>query len=231
MARIDVASELALVAVCDPSVELPSGTDQPQLLRDLEPLTGSSRVFYFVTDDPVRYRIELLAGEQPPASRDRDFEPSGGAFGLEAPTGRIGVYGWGRDGVPVLAGSVDTTRGSHTLSILSRRPFDGARHEQDMTALLGDDWKYMKRVDRLGLVGCLPFVLLGVSLVFKQWRWLWAIVPLLVVSWLPSLILRWSPRYKALEQRANEHEQRRPHFVVSAARTDARLLTGGFLRV
>jgi hypothetical protein len=51
------------------------------------------------------------------------------------------------------------------------------------------------------------------------------------VSWLPSLILRWSPRSKALEQRANEHEQRRPHFVVSATPTDARLLTGGFLRV
>jgi hypothetical protein len=42
-------------------------------------------------------------------------------------------------------------------------------------------------------------VLLGISLVFKQWRWLWVIVPLLLVTWLLSLILRWSPRYKALE--------------------------------
>jgi hypothetical protein len=231
MARIDVASEQALVAVCDSSVTLPAGTDQDLLIRQLEPLVRDGKVFYLVSDDPVSYRIELLAGEPPPAALDRDFEPSGGAFGLDVPTGRIGVHGWGRDGVPVLAGSVETTGASHMLSILSRRPFDGKRHDQDMTALLGDDWIYMQRVDRLGLVGCLPIVLLGISLVFKQWRWLWVIVPLLVVTWLLSLILRWSPRYKALEQRANEHEQRLPHFLVSASPTEAPRLAGGFLRV
>jgi hypothetical protein len=135
MARIDVASEQALVVVCDPSVTLPAGTDQDLLLRQLEPLVRDGKVFYLVTDDPASYRVELLAGEQPPAALDRHFEPSGGAFGLDVPTGRIGVHGWGRDGVPVLAGSVETTGASHVLSILSRRPFDGKRHDQDMDAL------------------------------------------------------------------------------------------------
>lgn len=157
------------MAVCDGAVSLPTGTDQDALVRELERLARGGRVFYLVTDDPVRYRIGLLAGEQPPASLDRTFERSGGAFAIELPGGAATVHGWSREGVPVLAGSVDCTPGRHALSVLARRPFDGSRYVEEMRALLGSEWTYMERVNRLGLVGWLPLLATVITLVARKW--------------------------------------------------------------
>jgi len=222
---------MAIVAACDPSVTLPSGTDQDALVRELEPMARSGRVFYLITDDPIHCRIELLAGEEPPSSLGREFEPTGGAFGLELPSGRVAVQGWSRDGVPAMAGDVASVPGRHAASVLSRRPFDSSRHAEDMAALLGAEWTYMERVNRLGLVGCLPLVLTTIGVLARKWQALWYVLPLLAISWLPYLVLRRSRRYRMAERRAWEHEQTRPHYVLHVTPTAQPALAGGFLRV
>ena len=116
-------------------------------------------------------------------------------------------------------------------SVLTRRPFDGARHAEDMSELLGADWRFMQTVDRLGLVGCLPLVLTAVCMLAAKWRWLWYVLPVLAVSWLPYIVLKRSHRYKAAERRAAEQEQSRPHYVLSLTPTQQDGLSGGFLRV
>ena len=231
MVRIAVASEMAIVAVSDSSAALPSGSDQDALIRVLEPLARAARVFYLVTDDPAHYRIDVLAGEQAPAGLSREFEPCGGTFGLELPSGRLVVQGWGRDGTPVVAGTVDTKSGAQVLSVLARRPFEGTRHADDMAVLLGAEWKYMERVNRLGLVGCLPVVLLMTAVLTQNWQWLWFILPLLAVSWLPYMLLKQGRRYKWAERRAWDQEQAQPHYVLSVMPSDREALAGGFLRV
>jgi hypothetical protein len=229
--RIEVSSESGVVTLAGPTAALPAGLDQASLLRLLEPLAHSAQIFFLVTDDPVRYRIDVLVDEPLPPGLDRDFEPLGGAFRLETPSGRVALLGWDKAGEPREAGSVSVSPGMHLLSVFARRPFDGRRHTEDMTRLLGDDAKFVRIVDRLGLIGCLPMILVAISVLIARWRWLWYLVPLLAVSWMPYGILKYSGRYRRAERRASEAEQARPHYVISLAPTRQQELRGGYLRV
>ena len=68
-ARIEVSSESGVVALAGTAAALPAGLDQDSLLRQLEPLAHSAQLFFLVTDDPVRYRIDVIANEPlPPGS-------------------------------------------------------------------------------------------------------------------------------------------------------------------
>ena len=151
--RIEVASESGIVAVADPGAALPGGLDQAALLRQLEPMASAGDAFYLVTDDPLRFRIDVAAVDAPPAGLDAAFERLGGAFRLRTATGRLAVTGWDAAGRAIEAGSVVVLPGPYTLSVFGRRPFDGARHGKEMAALLGPEWMYMQRIDRLGLLG------------------------------------------------------------------------------
>jgi len=184
-ARIEVPSESGVVVLADATAGLPAGLDQEALLRQLEPLARSARIFFLLTDDPAKYRIDVIANETLPAGLDRDFEPLGGAFRLETPNGRVALIGWNKNGEPREVGSISASPGAHQLSVFTRRPFDAKRHAQDMANLLGADSKFVQMVDRLGLIGCLPLVLIAICLLAARWRWLWYLVPLLAVSWLP----------------------------------------------
>jgi hypothetical protein len=229
--RIEVASETGVVTVGDPSAALPAGLDQDAILQQLEPLALSGRIFFLVTDDPVRYRIDLFAGEAPPSSLAREFEAVGGSFRLEVTSGRVALCGWDKAGHSGEAGALAVDPGPHLLSVLTRRPFDGARHAEDMSDLLGADWKFMQTVSRLGLIGCLPLAVTAICVLAARWHWLWYVLPLLVVSWLPYIVLKRSHRYKAAERRATEQERARPHYVLGLTPTQQDGLSGGFLRV
>ncbi len=231
MTRIEVSSESGVVALAGTTAALPVGLDQDSLLQQLEPLAHAAQIFFLATDDPVRYRIDVLANEPLPPGLDRDFEPLGGAFRLEARNGRVTLIGWDKTGEPHEAGSVSVSPGVQLLSILARRPFDGRRHAEDMARLLGDDAKFKHAVDRLGLVGCLPMIFVAVAVLIARWRWLWHLVPLLAVSWLPYLILRYGRRYRRAARRQSEAELARPHYVISLAPTRQEELRGGYVRV
>jgi len=143
-ARIEVSSESGVVTLGDATVALPAGLEQDILLRQLEPRARSAQVFFLMTDDPVKYRIEVLANEPLPSGLDREFESLGGAFRLEAPNERVALIGWDKSGQPREAGSVSVNPGAYLLSVFGRRPFDGKRHAEDMAKLLGADAKFMQ---------------------------------------------------------------------------------------
>src|SRR6267142_1225556 len=153
-ARVEVVSESGVVVVGDARAALPSGLDQEILLQQLEPLARSGQIFFLVTDDPVRYRIDVMANETLPPGLDREFEPLGGAFRLAA------------------------------ICVLAAR-----------------------------------------------WRWLWYLVPLLAVSWLPYLVLKFGRRYRRAERRVSDAELARPHYVISLVPTQQEELHGGYVRV
>lgn len=230
-ARIEVVSEVGVVAVGDSLTHLPAGLDQDVLLQQLEPLARSGTLFFLVTDDPVQYRIDLFAGESPPPSLDREFEALGGAFRLEVPSGKVALTGWDKSGKAREASVLALKPGTQLLSVLTRRPFDGARHAKEMNELLGAEWDFMQTVNKLGLVGCLPLVLTAIFVLARKWHWLWYVVPLLALSWLPYVVLSRGQRYRAAERRASEQEHARAHYVLSLTPTHQDGLSGGFLRV
>jgi hypothetical protein len=229
--RIEVATESGVVAIGDSQTAWPTGLEQEALLGQLEPQARSARLFFLVTDDPVRYRFDVLANEALPPGLDREFEPLGGAFRLEAPSGRLALIGWDTAGEPREAGSVSVSPGAYLLSVFGRRPFDGRRYAEDMAALLGRDAKFKDIVDRLGLIGCLPMILVAVAVLMARWRWLWYLGPLLVVSWLPYLALKRSRRYRSADKRAAEAESVRPHYVLRLVPTQREGVQGGYVRV
>ena len=218
------------MTVADVGTPLPSGLDQQALLNHLEPLARAGRIFFLVDDDPVRYRIELITGEAVPTSFAREFEPAGGAFRLEAHSGRVVVSGWDQAGQPGEAGGLTLTPGAYVVSVSKRRPFDGTRHAEDMSELLGADWKFMQRVDSLGLLGCLPMVVTALILLTQRWQWLWYTLPVLALSWMPYVVLKHSRRYRASEKRAAEFERARPHYVLALTEAQGDGVSGGFLR-
>ncbi|HKC99298.1 MAG TPA: hypothetical protein VKG20_14765 [Methylomirabilota bacterium] len=231
-ARVEVSSESGVVALAGPTAAaLPAGLDQEPLLRQLEPLVHSAELFFLVTDDPVRYRIDVIGNEPLPPGLERDFEALGGAFRLEAPSRRVVLIGWDKAAEPREAGGVSVSPGAHLVSLFARRPFDGRRHAEDMAKLLGDDAKFVRIVDRLGLIGCLPMILVAISVLIARWRWLWYLVPLLAVSWMPYMILKCGGRYRRAERRASEAERARPHYVIGLAPTRHPELRGGYVRV
>jgi hypothetical protein len=228
--RVEVASEAAVVVLADSQAELPVGLDQDALLRNLEPRAHAGDLFFLVTDDPVAYRIDLAAGEPAPGP-DRDFEGLGGVFGLQVPSGRAVLVGWGKSGQPEEAGGITVTQGTQLVSVLTRRPFETVRHDQDMRELLGAEWEHMQKVNKLGLVGCLPLLLTLVLVLIGRWTWLAVAVPVTVLCWLPYVVLKWGARFQAAERRSTEHERSKPHYVISLSPAPEGDLSGGFLRV
>ena len=69
------------------------------------------------------------------------------------------------------------------------------------------------------------------ELLAAKWHWLWYVLTLLAVSWLPYIVLKRSHRYRAAERLVSEQEQARPHYVLSLTPTQQDGLSGGFLRV
>jgi hypothetical protein len=229
--RVEVSSEAGVVVVADSRTTPPAGLDQDALLQRLEPMARSGDAFFLVTDDPVRFRIDLVSGEPPRPDADPAFEALGGVFRLEVPSGQVAVTGWDKSGTPTGAGVVALARGTQQLSVLTRRPFDGARHVKEMRELLGAEWAYMERVNKLGLVGCLPMLVTAIAVFARKWDWLWFLVPVLVLAWLPYFALKSGSRYRAAERRSLEHDRARPHYVITLAPTAESGLPGGFLRV
>jgi hypothetical protein len=203
--------------------------------RRLESLARSGKVFFLVTEDPVRYRIDVYAGEHPPEVLNREFESLGGTFLLEAPTGRVVVSGCD----PPLALPADSFTpldvgvGKYLLTAMGRRPFNAALYAEDMSQVAGPgDWKFVQLVDRLGILGCLPLVVTIMCAIVTKWRWLlWCLLPVLAISWLPYLVLKSTRRYKTVQALAADRERARPHYILTLMPTDQEGLAGGFVRV
>lgn len=231
--RIDVTPDSALLVVRDAD----AGPAVPTIDRAaLEHEASAGRLFFLAAEDPLRFLVDVYVGEAPPPELDRDFESLGGAFRLDVPSGRLAVAGVGSPAAP--GAPIDVTPGPQLLTVMGRRAFDGKRHEAEMIALLGEaDWRFSKRTDTLALLGCLPLLLaIGACVAaLRKGRWITFLsyaVPILVVSWLPHLLLRWSARYRRIERAMAAHEGKKPHFILTLNASDqAPGLPGGFLNV
>ena len=150
-ARIEVSSESGVVALGDATVAWPAGLEQEILLRRLEPLARSAQVFFLMTDDPVKYRIEVLANEPLPSGLDREFESFGGAFRLEAPNERVALIGWDKSEI------MDEARRIRTLAISELPDQDCctllAPRQVETRARLDDLHRIEGRLDVDGLAG------------------------------------------------------------------------------
>lgn len=229
--RIEVASEAGVVVVAGSRTTLPAGLVQDALLQRLEPMARAGDAFFLVTDDPVCLRIDIVSGETATPDDRLEFEGLGGAFRLEVPGGQVVVTGWDKSGTPTASGVMAVPAGTQRLSVRTRRPFDGARHVKEMRELLGAEWAYMERVNKLGLAGCLPMLVTAVAVLARKWDWLWVLVPFLVLSWLPYFVLKSGRRFKDAEGRAAAHEQALAHYVIVLDETQDSTLAGGFLRI
>ena len=121
--------------------------------------------------------------------------------------------------------------GTQLVTVLTRRPFDGPRHVKEMRELLGAEWTYMERVNKLGLVGCLPLLLTLMLVFIGRWSWLTVAVPITLLCWLPYIVLKRGARFRAAERRSTEHERSKPHYVITLTATPEKDVSGGFLRV
>ena len=240
-AAFEVQADSGILLVRDPSSPLPAPAHRDgEIQSALVAEARAGHLFHVVTDDPLRCRLEVYAGETLPSDRQREFERVGGSFLLHVPSGRLSVSGYDRLRSEV-AGShapIDVPAGRYLLAFFERRAFDAERHEANMLSLLGrSDWEYSKRIDRLGLIGCLVAalpVVAGFGTIFvPRWRPLLIyVLPLILLAWAPYHVLRLTTRYRAIQRRAQEHEDRQPHYIVVLEKDDGTsALEGGFVRV
>jgi hypothetical protein len=202
----------------------------------LERDAAAANLFFLSTpDDPIEFRVDLHVEESPPAERHDDFQALGGTFRLDLPSGQLVAVACD-DEDKQEEHRLEVPPGTYALTAMGRRVFDGRRHEREMIALVGEeDWRHSQRVDRLGLLGCLPMLLGLLGLVFAiRGRFdvlLYVALPSAVL-WLPFFLLRRTKRYRGIEARMNQHEAQKPFHIlrlVRAERVDG--LAGGFLEI
>jgi hypothetical protein len=238
--RYKVDAGAGIIVVRDPAEPLPAPSVREDDDSALLEAARSGHLFALLSDDPLRCRVDVYAREPVPADADRDFEPAGGAFLLLTPSRRVAAASFD----PLRSQAADTGEPLAVPSercvvqLRQRRPFDARRHEAEMRTLLGDaDWAYTRRVDRLGLAGCLvavlPLAAAFVALVGRRWHGLLLYaLPLVLVAWAPFWVMRATARYRAGTRRMKEHEERKPHYIVTVRPADERTqLEGGFVRV
>lgn len=201
----------------------------------------AGHLFALLSDDPWRCRLDVYAGEPLPPDVERDFEHTGGSFLLLTPSRQVVAAAYeARTGEAASPGGPPVVLSSerHLVQVLTRRPFDGRRHETEMIALLGeDDWRYTRRVDRIGVAGCLtaalPILAAFGALVTRRGQWLLAYaLPLILLAWAPFWVLRLTPRYKSIARRMRDQENGKPHYVMTLKPAEGTApVEGGFLRV
>jgi hypothetical protein len=227
--RIEVASEAGIVTVGDSQTALPAGLD-PNAFSGISsrwrdrvgssfswPMTRSS-----IESSCVRRRLRQRAS---PASSSRWRRLS-----ARRAERKVAVSGWDEAGHASEAGALAVSPGPHLLSALARRPFDGARHAEDMSELLGAEWKFMQTVDRLGLVGCLPLAVTAICVMASRWHWLWYVLPVLAVSYLPYIVMKRSRRTGRPSSGPRSSNRRSLTTSSVLTETQDRGVAGGFLR-
>lgn len=230
--RIDVTPESGLLIVHDAALSLPA-VDRDKM-EALERDAGAGKLFFLAAEDPIRFRADLYIGEASPPELQQDFQPLGGSFLLDLPSGRLVVAGYGSKADDT---SIAVQGGPYLLTLMERRSFDGSRHEKEMVALVGEaDYRFSKRTTWLALLGCLPTIAALGTLVLaiprRQWSLFYIALPLAVLAWAPHVFLRNSKRYRRIQRLMNDHEAAKPQFILKLVPTERTSdLSGGFVNV
>ena len=230
--KLEIDSDLGIVGLWDvttpPIVNEKPG---PQLEESLRGQAKTGKLFFIAADDPVKYRIHVLIGEDPADSLPKHFENVAGSFRLELPSGELAVLGITSKPAPSQT-QLRTSPGTYLLTVLRRRHFDSTVYNQTMEQLVGvADWRYHKRITNLGALGCLTLGLAIILLLIPITRKYWYII--IPASFLPTVAYRLMlllPRCKRVESVCKTQERELPHFIIqlkpSALPEDVR---GGWL--
>lgn len=235
--RVEIEAGSGIVVLRDaarqPRAQAKGGAEPDEALRDEARAAG---LFYISSDDPVCWRIDVRLDAGPPA-RVPGFREQGGSFRVSVPSGELVLESheaWTAPQADRPSWRTRVAAGDCLVQVFERAVPSGAEHEARMLQLVGSaDWRFKTRVERFGLLGCLPLVLLALALLARRWRWaLEYALPLLVLTWLPFVLLRRTRRYRDTAGAEAEHERGQAHLllVVWPAPADCRV-PGGSLQL
>lgn len=233
--RFRVQDPTSVVVVRDSATPAPTpepgGKDRP--LDRLKEMARKGELFVIHSDDPLDLPLAIYANEPVPTDFSVDFEPEGGGFLLEVPSGRISISGYDawRAGNHAGETNVAVPPGSYLILPHGRESVDAKRYAAERARLVGArEWAYYSRVSWLGLLGCLPMIVLGFSLLGKRWRLAMYVAVVMIVAWLPFLILSRTRRYRAVDEKVKAHDRALPVYLLEVRPVERSAgLVGGWI--
>jgi hypothetical protein len=210
-----------MVVLADASAALPAA-GAPR--GELDALCARGAAFYLESEDAARLRVAVFV-EEPhdlPAYR---YQRIGGSFLLSLPTGELAV-----NGRPVAR----IAPGDFSISVLGTvaGEMDAAAYERHrQTALSPAEWRFRRNVERLGALGCLPFLAAAVVLLIYRFSRV-SLIALAAAGALalPGLVATRSRRWLATERKLRAFEEAFPHHVFELRRVESAVgLVGGHL--
>jgi len=207
---INIKTESAIIAIGD------AQSFGPLVATDSLSLAHKARedgFFILDTEDPAQLRLEICVDEEPADAKIDCYEPTGGAFRVEAPTGAIRICD------PATPGSGEelaVQTGTYALSPMRLRTDNLAAYKKYMKQAMGEsDSQHWERVEKLQLTGCATIVLAIVLALIPPTRPFWWIyVPALLFPNFIAWALRATPRYKRIERAKKGFEASQPHLVL-----------------
>jgi len=232
-ARLDIATASGLAVLSDAGLPLtPPAISSPSFKRYFRELADQRKLFFLDGEERSLFRLLVCVDDVPSDLPAHRFRRLSGSFLLPVPSGRLSVSGHAR---PESANELRVAPGNYSVSILGVGPgeLDGAAFQAERIKVLGEeDYRYRQWVDRLGLVGILPFGA-AVIVIFVYRFSLVSVVAAAIAlgSLLPRLLISRTARYRETERRLHEHEASFPHFVLDLRRTEsvAGLVGGHFV--
>ena len=202
-------------------------------LRQLEPLARCGRGILPRLRRSGAVPRRGAPGELPAARWTATSSRSAERSGCACRAAVVAVTGWDSGGPPIEAGAVEVAPGAHALSVLTRRPFDGARHVAEMRELLGPDWTYMQRVDTARPRGLPAPRAGGDGGAPGRWSWIWVVGSRSCrdLAAVARGARPWGRATRRPSGASTEHDRARPHYVSRIALTADETLPGGFIRV
>ena len=215
--RVHDPSGLVIVRDSDAAAPAPEPGERGRPLSRLKELARTGQLFFIDGEDPVDMPLAVFANQPVPTDFAVEFEPQGGSFLLDVPSGRITVSGYDAWTAGDRAGEtvVSVAPGSYLIVPHGRESVDAERYASERKRLIGDrDWTFHSRVSRLALLGCLPMIVLTFSLLGQKWRMAMYVALFVVLSWLPYLILSRTHRFRAIDGQIRAHDRALPVYLL-----------------
>lgn len=226
--QIDAPS--GLIGLWDPSaVSFALTSPGRELVSDLRRHAKDGALFFIDAEDHVSYRIDLLLASTVEEEFVKQLEPRGGSFRLRVPSGSICL---GALPASETQSSLTVPAGEYLVVPYTKAEFEPAKYDAEMRQQVGErHWSYRRRIDKIGVIGCVAWVALAAILAIPATRSLWRIaVPLLLLPWLVHFALTKTRRYRQIEQARETIRLSLPDIVlVLRPSTAASELPGGWI--
>jgi len=233
--KTTVVDEYGLCILRDVSLACPEGTGLGKAFKKAPLKSAALRgsIFFIDREDPTELKVEVLVDEAPNEEYFDLFQPTGGRFLLQVPTGDLVVSGYGgwASGSAGESRAVKVPAGNYSVSAFTMEPLDVEAYQRAMDRLVGEkDRKFHNRVHSYGAAGCLPLIITVLAGVLVSWQVGLVVLGALAIGWLPYVALVLSPRYRRVESARKAFETRLPAFVLRLERVqNTEGLAGGFV--